>query len=111
MTTQQFRKLALSFQGTEENVHFDRQAFKVTKKRIFATLHEESGTVNVKLTPVDQSVYCLADPKNIFRVDNKWGLQGWTTFVLAKIDRQLMLDALDRAYRDVLDSGARKRKK
>jgi predicted DNA-binding protein (MmcQ/YjbR family) len=102
MTCNEFTALALSFPHTEAAPHFERTAFKVVGKRIFATLHEESNTANVKLSPADQSVYCLIDKEAIHAVNNRWGLQGWTTFQLARVDSQLMLDALDTAYSDVL---------
>lgn len=101
MTSQAFKDLALSFPRTEANPHFDRTAFKVTGKRIFATLHEETGTANLKLTPVDQSVFSDFGKDAVYPVPNKWGLQGWTTFELKKIPKGLMLDALDTAYRGV----------
>ncbi len=104
MTYDQFRELALSFPHTIASPHFERTAFKVIGKRIFATLHEEGETANVKLSPADQSVYCLIDKEAIYPVDNKWGLQGWTTFQLALVDSQLMLDALHTAYDEVLRS-------
>jgi hypothetical protein len=109
MTAAEFRKLALSFADTEENPHFDRAAFKIIKKRIFATLHEESGTANLKLSEVDQSVFCDYDKKIVYPVPNKWGLQGWTTFELKKIPKKLMLDALDTAYKDAMKSKAKKK--
>jgi hypothetical protein len=102
MTIQQFKDLVHSFPATEVNPHFDRLAFKVTGKRIFATLHEESATANIKLSAVDQSVFCDFGKTSVYPVPNKWGLQGWTTFELKKIPKALMLDALDTAYKDVL---------
>jgi hypothetical protein len=102
MTIQQFKDLALSFPGTEANPHFDRVAFKVTGKRIFATLHEKSGTANILLSPIDQSVFCNYGKKAVYPVPNKWGLRGCTTFELKNIPKDLMLDALDTAYQDVL---------
>ena len=102
MTSEIFKKLALSFPGTEANPHFDRTAFKVTGRRIYATLHEESATVNIKLSPIDQSVFCDFGKKAVYPVPNKWGLQGWTTFELNKISKELMLDALNTAYGDVM---------
>ena len=102
MTTSAFKKLALSFPGTEVNPHFERLAFKVTGKRIFATLHEASATANLKLTPVDQSVFSDFGKKAVYPVPNKWGLQGWTTFELKKVPQELMLDALNTAYEDVV---------
>ena len=104
MTCNQFRELALSFPHTIAAPHFDRTAFKVVGKRIFATLHEESETANLKFSPADQSVYCLIDKEAIYPVDNKWGLQGWTTFHFARVDGEIMLDALHTAYNDVLKS-------
>jgi predicted DNA-binding protein (MmcQ/YjbR family) len=108
MTAKEFREMALEFPGTEENPHFDRMAFKVTNKRIFATLHRESETANVKLTPTDQSVFCSYGKKAIYAVPNKWGLQGWTTFEIKKVPKELMLDALNTAYQDVLKSKKKK---
>ena len=101
MTCNEFTDLALSFSNTIAAPHFDRTAFKVVNKRTFATLHEESQTANIKFSLGDQSVYCLIDKKAIYPVDNKWGLQGWTTFELGLVDTQLMLDALHAAYQDV----------
>lgn len=84
MTVNAFREMALSFAGTVENPHFDRAAFKVINKRIFATMHEASETVNVKFSKTDQSVFCSFDKKAVYPLPNKWGLDGWTTFELKK---------------------------
>lgn len=102
MTIDEFRELALSFPNTVENPHFDRAAFKVVNKRIFATLHESSQTTNVKLPEADQPVFCSFDNGAVYPVPNKWGTQGWTTFELKKVPRELVLDALDTAYKDVV---------
>ena len=110
MTNQQFTELALSFQNVIEMPHFDRRAFKVAGKRIFATLHETSGTANLKFSPADQSVYSLIDKSSIYPIANKWGLQGWTTFELKKTGKQLMLDALDTAYKEIFKTKTKKTK-
>lgn len=101
MTNKQFASMALSLPDTEENPHFDRRAFKVKGKRIFATLHEKTSTANLKLSPVDQSVFCLFDKTIVYPVPNKWGVQGWTTFELKHMPKELMLDALTTAYNEV----------
>jgi hypothetical protein len=108
MTTAEFRHMALSFPGTEENPHFDRAAFKVINKRIFTTLHETSHTVNVKLSPKEQSTFSAYDKNAIYPIPNKWGQQGWTTFELKKIDPAVMLEALKSAYDDVFKSKSKK---
>jgi predicted DNA-binding protein (MmcQ/YjbR family) len=102
MTPQQFRDLALSFPGTEENPHFDRAAFKIIKKRIFATMHEASMMVNMKLTVADQKTFSKLDKKNIYPLPNKWGEGGWTTFEIANAEREVILAALEAAYQDVV---------
>lgn len=101
MTNQEFATMALSFEGTEENPHFERRSFKVIGKRIFATLHEASKTANLKLSPVDQSVFSEYDKGGIYPTTNKWGVQVWTTFELNNIPKSLMRDALNAAYEEV----------
>lgn len=102
MTTEEFRHIALSFPETTEAPHFDRTAFKVTGKRIFTTLHHPTETANIKLSKKEQTVFCSLDEKIVYAVPNKWGDQGWTTFELKNASRELILEALDSAYRDVL---------
>jgi hypothetical protein len=104
-----FKKIALSFGGTEQHPHFERIAFNVTGRRIFATLHEESESANIMLTNQDQSVYCLYDESAVYPVPNKWGLRGVTTFELRKVPVELVSDALYTAYKTVLET-KRKRK-
>lgn len=82
MTTLEFKALALSFPGTVDSPHFDRTAFKIINKRIYATLEETNGMANIKFSTTDQAFFCEFDPKFVYPVPNKWGLQGWTTFEL-----------------------------
>lgn len=103
MTPQQFRDLALSFPGTEENPHFDRAAFKVVKRRIFATMQEVNKSVNMKLTVADQKAFCKLDEKNICPLPNKWGDSGWTTFEITQVEREIIFAALEVSYQDAVD--------
>jgi predicted DNA-binding protein (MmcQ/YjbR family) len=102
MTSSEFRSIALSFPATEEKPHFDRAAFKIITKRIFATLHEESATANLKLSLSEQKAFSALDKKNIFPIDNAWGKQGWTTFNLKKIDPDTLKEAMHSAYQEAL---------
>jgi hypothetical protein len=104
MTIEKFRELAMSFSGVIEKPHFDRAAFKVLNKRIFATLHEPSETANLKLSEAEQAVFCSFDDNIVYPVPNKWGLHGWTTFDLKKAPSELMLEALNSAYQDVFQT-------
>lgn len=101
MTPSAFRKLALSFPDTEENPHFERAAFKVTGKRIFATMLERDSTVNIVLRPEAQHDFCALD-EHIYPVPNKWGLSGWTTFEIRHVDADVIRQALASAHSDVM---------
>ena len=88
---------ALSFPETDEHPHFDRTAFRV-KKKIFATLPVADHTLNLRLTPADQFIYCKADPVSVIPVPNAWGKQGWTTINLKKIKISLFKEMLEKAF-------------
>lgn len=101
MHSEEFKDLASSFPGSISQPHFDRIAFKVDGKRIFATLHEKSKLANILLSPPEQQLFCHAY-KNLFPVPNKWGNHGWTTFEIEKLERAVVLEALRSAYEYVL---------
>lgn len=100
MTIDQFTEMALSFEGTLLQPHFNRTAFKVIGKKIFATLHEPSGTANLVLTPDMQKVFCEMS-KGIYPVANKWGEKGWTTFELKNVERGIILEGLTSSWESV----------
>jgi hypothetical protein len=91
------RQMALSFPETDEHPHFDRRAFRV-KKKIFATLSEKDLTVSLKLTLVDQSVFCAFDDTIIYPVPGGWGKMGFTYVNLKKVKKAMFKDALTVAY-------------
>ncbi len=95
-----FQKLALSFPGTEEQPHFEKTSFRV-KKKIWATVDLATGLVCLKLSPVDQSVFCAFDESIIYPVKNKWGLQGWTMVDLSKIKKPMLKDIAATAFASV----------
>jgi hypothetical protein len=97
VTIETVRQLALSFPETDEHPHFERRAFRV-KKKIFATLSEKDGTLNLMLTPVDQSVFCAFDNTIIYPVPGGWGRKGATTVILKKVSKTMLKDALRVAY-------------
>lgn len=101
MTSASFKTLALSYPSAEASPHFEKVAFKVKGKKIFATLHEATATAVLKLSPVDQSVFSDFGKEAVYPVPNKWGMQGWTTFELKKLPKALIQDALDTAYQEV----------
>ncbi|MEN6457293.1 MAG: MmcQ/YjbR family DNA-binding protein [Prolixibacteraceae bacterium] len=109
ITLEEFRELALSFPGTVERPHFDRAAFRVINKRIYATLHEKSGTANLKLSAQDQSAFCSVGQEAVYPVPNKWALHGWTTFELKQIPGELISAALEAAWNESVNTAVRKK--
>ena len=95
-----FRQIVLSFPDTTEQPHFEKTSFR-TKKKIFATLSIENNLACIKLSPVDQSVFCAIDKTIIYPVPNKWGEQGATFIDLKKVRKTFLKDALATAYKEV----------
>lgn len=91
------REMALSFPETDEHPHFHLRAFRV-KKKIFATLDEKLERVMVKLTLVDQSVFCAFDNNIIYPVPGGWGKKGATYIELKKVKKSMIKDTLTTAY-------------
>jgi hypothetical protein len=102
-----FKQLALSFPGVEEQPHFEKTSFRV-KKKIFATHAADSHIVCVKLSEIDQSVFCAFDKTVIYPVDNKWGKQGWTLIELKKVRQRMLVDILTTAYNEVAKKASSK---
>src|ERR1700727_2493621 len=81
VTAKDFRRIALSLDGTSAAPHFDRTAFKV--RRIYATLAGE--TANLMFTPEEQALKCTVAPDAFSALPNAWGARGATCVKLAAL--------------------------
>ena len=100
ITFEQARKAALSLPETEEKPHFHLTSFRV-KNKIFATIHADKNYVMVKLSLIDQSVFCSYSKEVIFPVPGSWGRKGATFIDLKKVKRSMLIDALATAWKTV----------
>ena len=91
---------ALGLPGTVQSPHFDKISFRI-KKKIFATLDAKTNRLVVKLSVVDQSVFCGYDLAVIHPATGAWGKQGWTVIELPKIRKTICLDAIKTSYQTV----------
>lgn len=91
------RKLATAFDEATEEPHFENTAFKV-KKKIFATMNEAEKRMTVKLSALDQNVFCTFDATVVYPVPNAWGKQGWTHVNLRTVRKEMLQDILTVAY-------------
>jgi hypothetical protein len=102
-----FRQLALSYPETVEQPHFEKTSFRVHKK-IFATLSLADSIAVLKLSEIDQSVFCSFDNTIIYPVNGKWGKQGWTHVELKKVRKDMLKDILKTAYYEVAPKTSKK---
>lgn len=98
ISVDQARKAALSLPETEEKPHFHLVSFRV-KNKIFATIHADKNYMMVKLSVIDQSVFCSYNKEVIFPVPGGWGMKGATFINLKKVRRSMLLDALTTAWK------------
>ena len=94
----QARQIAISQPDVEEFDHFGRPAFRIKKKRVFATLWPAENRMMVKLTPIDQSVFHSFDQAIFYPVPNKWGLGGATLVELSEVRLDMLEDAIRTAW-------------
>ncbi len=92
-----FRKMALALSGTSQSPHFDKVSFRIGKK-IFATLWEKENRAMLKLSPADQSVYCLYAPSVFSPVPGTWGAGGATFVDLSAAKTAVLKEALLAAH-------------
>ena len=91
-----FRQHALSFDEAVEQPHFDKMSFRVANK-IFATLEPAKQRASVRLSEIDQSVFCQL-AQVMHPANGTWGQQGWTIIELRHIEEEMLLDALTCSY-------------
>ncbi len=98
LTQQQFRELALAFDGAEERDHGGHPDFRVNGK-IFATLgYPDDSYGVVVLSPEEQHVMLQNYPKAFAPAKGKWGENGSTAVVLKHATKTAVTDALELAW-------------
>ena len=99
MTTDEFRRLALGFEGAAEGAHMGHPDFRVDG-RIFATLQGADRGM-VKLTPDQQARFVVEHPAIFVEERGAWGRQGCTRVCLSAADSESVGEAMTLAWRNV----------
>jgi hypothetical protein len=100
MTTNEFRKLALSFPEAIESAHMHHPDFRVGG-RIFATLgYPDEDSAVVKLSPDEQKEFVRTSPGVFTPVKGAWGRQGATNIYLPAATLNVVREALTAAWRN-----------
>jgi hypothetical protein len=111
MTADQFRRLALSFAGTEEHAHHHHPDFRVSGK-IFATLgYPDETRAMVILTPEQQADFLHDHPEVFAPAAGAWGRGGSTTIALPKATKSILQPAMQGAWQKAVSATAAKKKK
>jgi hypothetical protein len=100
-----FRRIALSFEGAEEGSHMGSADFRVGGK-IFATLASQAqGYGNLKLTAEQQAAFVAERPDLFLPVPGGWGRMGMTHVRLAEATEDVVRGALHTAWKLRKESG------
>jgi hypothetical protein len=111
MNTHNFRRIALSLEGTEESSHMGSPDFRVAG-RIFATLAAaKQGYGNVMITPEQQAAFVEELPEVFIPVKGGWGRNGATHVRLDLANEDLLTGALRTAWKLRLEKNASVNKK
>ena len=95
----EFRALALSLPEAIESAHMDHPDFRVGGK-IFASLgYPDDEHAAVLLPPEDQARYVADAPKVFTPAKGAWGRNGGTQVRLATVNRKIIKEALELAWR------------
>jgi hypothetical protein len=98
MDANDFRQMALSFEGAEEGSHMGSPDFRVGG-RIFATLAmEHLGFGNLMLSPELQRSLVAEAPEVFLPIPGGWGRKGCTHIRLAEATEGHMLKGLHAAW-------------
>jgi hypothetical protein len=99
MTSSDFRRIALSFDGAEEGSHMGAADFRVDG-RIFATLASvKEGYGNLMMDIEQQAAFIAERPDLFLPVHGGWGRMGITHIRLAESDEDTLTGALHTAWK------------
>lgn len=94
-----FRRLALSFEGAEEQSHMRHPDFRV-KGKVFATLgYPDAAWAMVQLMPEQQQDFIALAPEAFQPANGAWGRQGSTLVRLEAVGLEMLENALSAAWR------------
>jgi len=107
MTPADFRRIALSFAGAEEGSHMGSADFRVGG-RIFATLaSQKEGYGNLKLTLEQQADFVRELPEVFLPIPGGWGRMGMTHVCLAQASEDVLIGALQTAWKLRVENSAK----
>src|SRR5262245_44456323 len=99
MTAADFRRIALTLEGVEEDSHAGLPAFRVGGRRFASLASHAEGYGNLSLTLEQQAAF-VADAPGIFLTSpGGWGKMGHTHIRLAAANEDVLTGALRSAWK------------
>jgi hypothetical protein len=111
MTAADFRKIALSLEGVEEDSHAGLPTFRVGGRRFASLASQAEGYGNLTLTPEQQAAFVEEAPEIFLPIPGGFGRMGHTHIRLAAANRDVLTGALRTAWKLRIGLNAKTRAK
>jgi hypothetical protein len=109
MTPADFRRIALSLEGVEEDTHAGLPTFRVGGRRFAGLASQADGYGNLSLTLEQQAAFVAAAPEIFLPIPGGWGRMGHTHIRLAAATEDVLTGALRTAWKLRRDLNAKTR--
>ena len=111
MTAADFRRIALSLEGVEEDSHAGLPAFRVGGRRFASLASQAEGYGNLTLTLEQQAAFVEEAPETFLPIPGGWGKMGHTHIRLAAATQDVLTGALRTAWKLRIELNAKTRAK
>ena len=109
MTAADFRRIALSLDGVEEDSHAGLPTFRLGGRRFASLASQAEGYGNLMLTPEQQAEFVREAPEIFLPIPGGWGRMGHTHIRLAAASEDVMTGALRTAWKLRMELNAKTR--
>jgi hypothetical protein len=99
MTAADFRRIALSLDGVEEYPHAGLSAFRVGGRKFASLASQAEGYGNLMLTLEQQAAFVEEAPEVFLPIPGGWGKMGHTHIRLAAASKDVLIGALQTAWK------------
>jgi hypothetical protein len=111
MTAADFRRIALSLEGVEEDTHAGLPTFRVGGRRFASLASQAQGYGNLTLTPEQQAAFVEEAPGIFLPIPGGFGKMGHTHIRLAAATEDVLTGALRTAWKHRIDLNGKTRAK
>jgi len=107
MTPADFLRIALSFEGVEEDTHAGLPTFRVGGRRFASLASQAQGYGNLTLTLEQQAAFVAEAPEIFLPIPGGFGRMGHTHIRLAAASEEVLTGALRTAWKLRIEANAK----